>query len=616
MRVGQVAERIVQLCSSTAAVQHLSVDPTCSTLRTPGNSSCCCSSVTYALVAGCWVCQTSRLSLLTTTYQLWLASCPEPIIYGDVPLPVKNARPTITVPAWAFVQPANVNRVWNMSLAQQHANYTPSATTAPFNPSSTTSSPSTASSPTSTGAPTSSAPSASNSEPPPRTASNAAIIAIVSATLLIVVAMSFFLYRRHRQKHRISSSTPPPPGFLIDENTSPDDTHDLDHFYAQGGKWGWWKRWKEARDEERRRKETSDPGKIDAWRYPFEYTPVSPEVACTCAECMASRPTTGLGMHGVGPGGSGSGGSAGAGPNGGAAVAYDPYPGGSRVTLLIPDESRRPSTETLLPGRVSNSPVPGPSHTRHSPIPGTSHARSYSNQNTLFPPPAQSPHQQLVPHTPPSYTSSRHLHSQNHPSVEPPRTPAPIPTSHSPLPPHAQHQHQHTLPHARSYQHLSPTTHVPSHTHTYELRLSPGELVDLPPDIRARIRPRGRRRHRDREGRREGQGSGDGGGGGGEGSGSGRPRSLSVPVNIPTTDLDTEPEPEGPRNGPELREKYRGRRNTDADDHRPQGARVSPVRDRRETSGGGGVVRTGEGLDGRAVDGGISLMGGPPRRVR
>ncbi|KAG8716221.1 hypothetical protein FRC08_009732 [Ceratobasidium sp. 394] len=464
--------------------------------------------------------------------------------------------------------------------------------------------------------------------------------------------MALWLYRR---RNRVSPSSRPPPGFSIDEAETP--PHEAGQERVGVGGWTWWKKTigkKSGQDQGSR----SDPGKIDAWHYPFEYTPVSANSSPGAGAYPPGQTqyVTANG-HAHGPG------------------YYDPYVGAStsRVTLPAPsgDDSdyelrrrerrerrerrrgRNSSETNLLAGRVSAdgglgaelrgqashatlrySPTPGASPGHHPGQPpygvppgyssshlqaGPGHSRSHSGTPTpgLFG--TITPY--VPPTTPTSHTSRPGGHSPIPPSGHSPVPPSghsphpsghsPLPTGHSPTPPS-------TAPNPQYPQ--SPRAHT--HTHTFEVQLSPGQYAELRsryPDIRVRTR-RHRRRDRDRD--RDRARSGDEGDEE-DGERRGRPRSWSVPAPGPALPAAGPPSPEEdqdqlddgrPRNGPELAEKYRRRRRrrgTDAEAAVEAGAGVAGKSSEVD------VVRPRETRERRgrerALDGGISLMGGPPR---
>ncbi|QRV99311.1 hypothetical protein RhiJN_27330 [Ceratobasidium sp. AG-Ba] len=249
----QVAESIVRVCTPTAQVQHLPVAARCSTLGSSNSESCCCSTVTYALVAGCLVCQTGKTNQLTTTYAAWLASCSKPLI-GTIPPVVNSTYPPIDIPRWANIVPTDLSTTWNITLAQSAANYT-----APLSTTSSSSSaiPSVSASPR---APPSAPPSDARESRFP--AAPVAISCVVA--LLLVCAMATWLYKR---RNRVSPSTRPTPDFVIDEPGSPVPASTLrDREEESKSSWPWKKKSKSKNGG-------SDPGKVDP--FPFDYTPLA-----------------------------------------------------------------------------------------------------------------------------------------------------------------------------------------------------------------------------------------------------------------------------------------------------------------------------------------------------
>ncbi|KAG9125165.1 hypothetical protein FRC07_008714 [Ceratobasidium sp. 392] len=516
----------------------------------------------------------------------------------------------------------------NITQAQQAVNYTPPPSTTV----STSTSPTTASTPSLSRA----AQSSTLPEQAPR--SLAAPIAVVCVlALAIVLGMALWLYKR---RNRVSPSTRPPPNFSIDDPATPlrEPGHDRVGVGGEGsGGLSWWKKTiGKGKNGQDQRGNRSDPGKIDAWHYPFEYTPVSVD-SSPGAGYPTGQPAQYLSPNGQGPG------------------HYDPYLVGSmsRVTLhgeesdheqrrrerqerrerrerrgLGSSETNllagRPSGETLRPSTSQGlhaqashatlrySPTPGsapqqyayngvpPSYTPSNLQPGTGHSRSAA--------PSPTPGLFATPYVPPT-TPTSHNRPGGHSPIPPSRH-SPVPPgslSPSPLPPSTSSQ-QHTYP-------QSPRAHA--HTHTFEVQLSPTQYADLMnryPEIRVRTR-RHRRRDRDRDRDRD-RASGDEGGVGEGRERRGRPRSWSVPAPPAPEDADAEEEDDTiddgrPRNGPELTEKYRKRRRrrgTDADSRGKVLEAAGIVRER--------VVAGADSGRARALDGGVSLMGGPPPRVR
>ncbi|KAG8710114.1 hypothetical protein FRC09_000300 [Ceratobasidium sp. 395] len=562
----------------------------------------------------------------------------------SVPPEASSANPPIDVPRWAFPRPESLNSTWDISRAQQAINYSP--------PSSTTNAITTAT-PSSSSTPTAQQ---SNSLEPGQVKIPAAPIAVVCVlALLIVLGMALWLYKR---RNRVSPSAKPPPGFSIDEPGTPSHESGHDRVGVGGNESGGpgWMFWKKSGSGGRGKEQSrSDPGKIDAWHYPFEYTPVSVDASPPTG---AGHPPVQSTQYLTTPS-----------PRGG--PYYDPYVPGSTSRVTLHDESDaeqrrrerrerrerragRGSSETNLlaavGGRVSGETVRGlhgqTSHTtlRYSPSPTPGGPPGYTPSHRTYPPglfggtgtpyvpPTTPTHGRPGGHSPipPSRNSpippSRHSpippNPHGHSPIPPnPHGHSPIPSSTSPLPPStSSNSHQYTL------RPQSPTRQQhPSQTHTFEVQLSPTQYADLRtryPEIRVKTR-RHRRRDRDRDD------GGEGGAGGGGGERRGRPRSWSMPAGerpgppSPEDQEGEEDDGEGgggvedgrPRNGPELAEKYnrrrRRRRGTDAVD---VGVGVGVSVREKDLSG---VFASGR-LDGgggrpRAVDGGVSLMGGPPR---
>ncbi|KAG8720827.1 hypothetical protein FRC09_008905 [Ceratobasidium sp. 395] len=560
----------------------------------------------------------------------------------SVPPEASSANPPIDVPRWAFPRPESLNSTWDISRAQQAINYSPpSSTTNTI----TTATPSTSSTPT---------PQSTSLEPGQVKIPAAPIAVVCVLALLIVLGMALWLYKR---RNRVSPSAKPPPGFSIDEPGTPshESGHDRVGVGGSGSGGAGWMFWKKSGSGGRGKEQSrSDPGKIDAWHYPFEYTPVSVDASPPTG---AGHPPAQATQYLTTPS-----------PRGG--PYYDPYVPGSTSRVTLHDESDaeqrrrerrerrerragRGSSETNLlaaaggsGGRVSGETVRGlhgqTSHTtlRYSPSPTPGGPPGYTPSHRTYPPglfggtgtpyvPPSTPtsHGRPGGHSPIPPSRNSPIPPSRHSPIPPnPHGHSPIPPSTSPLPPStSSNSHQYTL-RPQSPTRTQQQQH-PSQTHTFEVQLSPTQYADLRtryPEIRVRTR---RHRRRDRE-RDEG---GDGVGGGGERRG--RPRSWSMPAAErpgPPSPDEQEEEDDGegggaggvddgrPRNGPELAEKYnrrrRRRRGTDAVD---VGVGVSVTR--KDLSGvvvrgrvDVGVVEGGGGRP-RAVDGGVSLMGGPPR---
>ncbi|KAJ1300556.1 hypothetical protein OPQ81_002210 [Rhizoctonia solani] len=576
----QVLERVVRVCNANAHVPNLSVDASCASLGTNSTSPCCCSTVTFALVSACWVCQTNRPpSQLSSTYHSWWSACPvDARLNGSLPAIVSSQSPPITIPSWALVRPAEGDANWNQSSAQLAVGITSSSTTG----SSTSSAPSTTASATTS-------PNQSKPNHPPYTP-----IAVCSAlAVLLLLGMAAWLYRR---RNRISPSSRPPPDFEIDGGPS---SGLLPQENPRRPTWTWWRKRTSSS-----RQSVSDPGKIDAWRYPFDYEPVS------TAHSSGSA-TSGRGQY------------------------YDPHRPRRNSDVLY-----RNSMDTLgLRGQASNAtlgqnyPTPGYSSSSQnlvygratpSPVPG--HMTPIQTYTTLP--------QQGVNHPSFTYTQQPPTYTYTYPYAQP--QPVPSTSTTSPLSPQHIQSPSRTAAHRRGDQMVI----IPTD------QMSPAQIEQLRqqfPDLRIkRKKPRRRegqadtrRGHgveTDREDRAQGQGRERGRARASTDAemlqpvGMTRTRSMSVPAQV-----ETDEEWDGrPRNAVELREKYERRR--------------EPVVTITVEGGGGGAgggggggggparresvtVRTGAGVTirpasgdgkrnsrsrGRAQDGGVRLMGGPP----
>ncbi|EUC59353.1 transmembrane protein, putative [Rhizoctonia solani AG-3 Rhs1AP] len=550
------------------------------------NSACCCSTATYALVSACWVCQTNKSpNQLSRTYQSWWSECPvESRLNGSLPAIVSHM-----VPRWALVQPNDSK--WNMTLAQL----------AVTNPSS------------------------SHNKPPPY-----AVIAICSVLgLLSLLGMTAWLYRR---RNRISPSRPPA-DFEIDGGA----TSGLISNTPDRPSWSWWR---PTTDKKR----ANDPGKIDAWRYPFEYEPVS------------------TGNSGPGNG------------------YYDSHrrllvPRSSMDTLAMQNQSRNHTptlgysgsthnltttpvqTYTTLPHGYAQ-PTSGPGYAQ--PMNGPGYAQPLNGSGYTQPVNGGYAQPRTYGHTVPyTYPYTQSASSPLSPQyVSPTRTYGHVqsPThiqspSHMQSPSHIQSSHMQPSPihpptHIHPPSHTLQPTHPTRPTHMAQSPIqgpgssrSRGQVVMIPvdqmsagqieqlrsqfPDLRIKHKRRRRRRgepetdHEGRERRERRTGTGHERGrtdtdlerrtGTGTGTGTGadsRPRSWSVPAQV---------EWDGrPRNGVELREKYE--RRTSGVVMISVGADGVKVRDAREESGRD--ASNGRRERARARDAGVSLMGGPPPPIR
>ncbi|CAE6457193.1 unnamed protein product [Rhizoctonia solani] len=566
----QVLESVLKVCETNARVPNLSVDVSCASLGS-ADSACCCSTATYALVSACWVCQTNRSpDQLSSTYQSWWSECPvESRLNGSLPAIVSH----MVVPRWALVQPNDSK--WNMSSAQLAV----------------------------------STPSHSPNKPPPYAA-----IAVCSVIALIfLLGMAAWLYRR---RNRISPTRPSPDfeidggatSGLISNGRHPISPTSLAHLHSEPSRpsWAWWR-------PTAHKKRENDPGKIDAWRYPFDYEPVS----------------TGS----SGPG------------NGYYSSRRHLVPRSSADTLAMQNQSRN---HTPIPGSTHNlatTPVQtytAPPHGYVQPVSGAGYAplNSSGYGSGYTQPPTYG---QTVPYTYPYAQSAGSPLSPQY--VSPTRT----------------FGHVQSPNHIHSPTHMQPT-HIQPPSHALQpiqppLQGSSQQVVMIPvdqmsasqieqlrsqfPDLRIKHKRR-RRRRGEPETDHEGAGHDRGRthherGRTGTGhertdqerrTGAGpdtRPRSWSVPAQV---------EWDGrPRNGVELREKYerrtsgvvvisvgaggvkvreggegsrvregsRGREESRARDESGRDERNSRVREQRERA--------------RARDAGVSLMGGPPTPI-
>ncbi|WWC61114.1 uncharacterized protein I303_103692 [Kwoniella dejecticola CBS 10117] len=110
--------------------------PTVFTCTTSNPSSCCCSSVAFALFQAC-------ISDITSipgaqNFSSWLDGCENPTI-GSLPAALaSNTR--LRVPNWAFVSPTNANQIWNYTLALSNTTASTSSASKPASTSSSRSS--------------------------------------------------------------------------------------------------------------------------------------------------------------------------------------------------------------------------------------------------------------------------------------------------------------------------------------------------------------------------------------------------------------------------------------------------------------------------------------------
>ncbi|CUA71330.1 hypothetical protein RSOLAG22IIIB_09513 [Rhizoctonia solani] len=581
----EVLESVLQVCDASASVPHLSVDVSCGSL---GNSTspCCCSTATYALVSACWVCQTGKLSsLLSNTYQTWWSSCPiSSRLNGSLPTVVTRQ---IVVPRWALITPEWTDTNWNQSSAQLAVGITPTSILS----NSITATPTPSSSPS---------PSPTPSLPPQhnRTLPYAPIAVCSVFGLVLLLGMTAWLCRR---RNRISSSSRPPLDFDIDRASS----GLIPKHETARPKWVWWK--KSGSD----RRYESDPGKIDAWRYPFEYEPVS-------------TGSTGSTASGRGTG------------------FYDPYRPQSYPHQPQPHHlAPRSSMDTLAvrnqPNSRNRTPTSGSTQNLRatpSPVPGTTPVQTYtalpqgvsSSSYGYGQPPTYG---QAIPYTYP--------YGQPHPH------PVPSSSAGSPMSPQYNHmQSPSQVLHSHSHSHSHPAQPGPSRRGDQVLmipidQMSPDQIEQLRlqfPDLRIKQKKRRRRRHGDPETDREHERDTSRARARANTDANAnvqraRPRSWSVPAQVQVeTGAGEEEEWDGrPRNGVELREKYERRRasrevvvvsvgvgasavRVEAREEERRGARDerrnSQVRGPRERDRG--RERT------HARDGGVSLMGGPPPR--
>ncbi|CAE7085299.1 unnamed protein product, partial [Rhizoctonia solani] len=432
---------------------------------------------------------------------------------------------SIAVPKWALVHPTSSDANWNLTSAQLAVGITP-----------------TSSATTNTSSPTPSPP-----NPPPKRPPYVVIAVSATLALFLLIGMAVWLYRR---RNRISSS-PRPPDFEIDGGPSSGLLPKAD---ATPPSWKWWRKSSPQ--------PKSDPGKIDAWRYPFDYEPVS------------TGPSTRSGGSGRGTG------------------LYDPY-------HLAP----RASMDTLgMRAQVSSGTLGYSSSTQNlratpSPVPGTTPVQAH----TTLPAFGQ----------PPNYTYGQTV-SYTYPYAQP----VPSSSAGSPMSPHYV-QSQVQSP-SMVYGHVQSPTHVQgSHgaqptqaAHFVQgssrgreqvvmipiEQMSPDQIEQLRlqfPDLRIRQKKRRPRRRQDAETdheryERARTHHGERRGADHERTRKDhertrtdhertrtdhertraeyrdrvdpprtRPRSWSVPVQVETEDDEWDGRP---RNGVELREKYEGRR--------------------------------------------------------
>ncbi|QRW13811.1 hypothetical protein RhiLY_12810 [Ceratobasidium sp. AG-Ba] len=421
--------------------------------------------------------------------------------------------------------------------------------------------------------------------------------------------MATWLYKR---RNRVSPSTRPTPDFVIDEPGSPVPASTLrDREEESKSSWPWKKKSKSKNGG-------SDPGKVDP--FPFDYTPLAVDSLSPPSQYHQQH-----GHHGQ---------------------YYDPYVVGSMSRLTLQqDESdaeqrrrerheqrrherrerrTRSSSETRplqggSYGRVSGETV------RPSTASGSGGLRPQASSATLGVPPGYTSSPLLYPGSrslagtpvpgsqPPFGTVTPYLS----PSTPIPSSSTPRPGGRSPVPPPSPRHSPNPRsgnspvpppghpPHVSSHLSPPPSGRPHNHTHTFEVQLSPEEYAELRrryPELPVRRR---KHRHRDRDQTlAPGQTRDDDPN---EDDRRGRRRSWSAPI----PPVDPFDEDGRPRTGPELAEKYRPRarrrRETDAGKHLA-GEIVRVVQPERERR------RTGE--PPRALDGGVSLLGGPPPTIR
>lgn len=129
--VGQVVQRVLQVCSSSASLPFLDLNFRCPTLTSdtfnstttstststtqqtsldPPPSSCCSSSVTFSLLSACWACQWNQplKDRVVTTFKVYQAQCaPNTVRISsfDAAVQLRLDNAGIAVPPWAAIRP-------------------------------------------------------------------------------------------------------------------------------------------------------------------------------------------------------------------------------------------------------------------------------------------------------------------------------------------------------------------------------------------------------------------------------------------------------------------------------------------------------------------------------
>jgi len=128
--LGQVVQRVLQLCTPSASVPFLDLNFRCPTLNTtsvtftsttststtqqtsldPPASSCCSSSVTFSLLSACWACQWHQplKDRVGTTFKVYQAQCvPSTVLISafDPAVQLRLDNAGIAVPPWAAIRP-------------------------------------------------------------------------------------------------------------------------------------------------------------------------------------------------------------------------------------------------------------------------------------------------------------------------------------------------------------------------------------------------------------------------------------------------------------------------------------------------------------------------------
>ncbi|CAE6435343.1 unnamed protein product [Rhizoctonia solani] len=418
-----------------------------------------------------------------------------------------------------------------------------------------------------------------------------AVCSVIALGLLLGMAAWFY-----RRRNRVAPASRPPPDFEIDgaglptHSQSPHLAHfayssSLDH--PRPASWTWWK----SLGRSQTRHPTSDPSKIDAWRYPFDYEPVSTGPSSGSSSQRYDdpfRPRRNSAVDSVGVRGQHSSGTLG---------------------------QRYSSTQNLVHGRATPSPVPNSGSTPVQTYPALPPGINVNHTSSfVYGSPQPPTYGQTIPYTYP-YTQPTPAF-QNY-------QPVPSSSTASPRSPHHARQ-----PRRSADQMVMIPIEQMSPVQIEQLRL---QFPDL------RIKRKRRRRRDEPETDREDRGQV------GTEASRRRPRSMSVPAVVQVED-------QGPRNAVELREKYEHRRRSRSGGGEgimtittrrasvvvqggqvvlrqgsADGRRESGSEDRRRPSGDGRRESWEDGRSrvrgprererGRAQDGGVSLMGGPPRRA-